>query len=281
MGTYDVIMTCRNSEKDIRAAILSLINQSVKPEYVIVIDDGSTDNTPAILKEINSRNKNIYIITNPNSGYDIGRVVFNWNKAIKLAKELNLPRTDYHMISSDDAQYELLYAEKIIKYMDSDPLVAIASGEYNNDTSSKPRGSGRFVRNSFFVSVLGYYPERIGYESAILYIALKNRLKYVVIHEARYIHARPLGSNHHFHDWGQSMRSLGYHPLFAFSRFVKYLLLGKPIGRLGALRMFYYYLSYKPKAEGYDSMYDSELRKFVKLTQLKRMKEYIGLGHSA
>ena len=280
MGTYDVIMTCRNSEKDIRAAILSLINQSVKPEYVIVIDDGSTDNTPAILKEVNSRNRNIYIITNPNSGYDIGRVVFNWNKAIKLAKELNLPRTNYHMISSDDAQYELQYAEKIIKYMDSDPLVAIASGDYNNDISRKPRGSGRFVRNSFFVPVLGYYPERIGYESAILYTALMNRLKYVVIHEARYIHARPLGSNHHFHDWGQSMRSLGYHPLFAFSRFVKYLLLGKPIGRLGALRMFYYYLSYKPKAEGYDSMYDPELRKFVRLTQLKRMREYIGLGHS-
>jgi hypothetical protein len=183
------------------------------------------------------------------------------------------------MISSDDAQYELQYAENIIKYMDSDPLIAVASGEYKNDTSDKPRGSGRFVRNDFFDSVLNYYPERIGYESAILYIALKNCLKCELIHEARYIHARQLGSNHHFHDWGQSMRSLGYHPLFAFFRFVKYLLLGKPIGRLGALRMFYCYLAYKPRAEGYDSMYDSELRKFVRLTQLKRMKGYIGLGN--
>jgi glycosyltransferase involved in cell wall biosynthesis len=280
MGTYNVIMTCRNSEKYVRAAILSITNQTIKPEYVIVIDDGSTDNTPAILKEINSGNRNVSVISNPDLGYDIGRVVFNWNKAIKLAKELNLPQTDYHMISSDDAEYELQYAEKIVKYMDYDPLIAIASGEYNNDNSSKPRGSGRFVRNSFLFSVHGYYPERIGYESAILYIALKNRLKYLVIHEAHYVHARPLGSNHHFHDWGQSMRSLGYHPFFAFSRFVKYFLLGKPIGRLGALRMFYYYLSYKPKDEGYDSMYDSELRKFVRLIQLNRIKGYIGLGHS-
>jgi len=277
VGTYHVIMTCRNSEKFLGAAILSIINQSIKPEYVIIIDDGSTDNTPAILKEIKSRYRNVSIITNPDFGYDIGRVVFSWNKAIKLAKELNLPKTDYHMISSDDVRYEFEYAEKILKYMDSDPLITIASGEYNNDNSSKPRGSGRFIRNSFLFSVHGYYPERVGYESAILYSALKNRLKYLVIPEAHYVHSRQLGVNHHFHDWGQSMRSLGYHPIFAFSRFVKYFLLGRPIGRLGALRMFYYYLSFKPKDEGYYSMYDSELRRFVRLMQLKRIKGYIGL----
>lgn len=271
-------MTCRNSEKDIRAAILSLTNQSIKPDYVIVIDDGSTDNTPAILKEITSRNRNVYVITNPDLGYDIGRVVFNWNKAIKLAKELNLPQTDYHMISSDDAQYEFRYAEKIMKYMDSDPLIAIASGDYNNDTSSKPRGSGRFIRNSFFFSVQGYYPERIGYESAILYTALKNRLKYLVIHEARYLHTRQLGANHHFYEFGAGMKTMGYHPLYAFSRFVKYFLLGKPMGRLGSIRMFYYYLSYKPKDEGYDSMYDSEFRKFVRVIQLNRIRRAIRLG---
>lgn len=280
MGTYNVIMTCRNSEKDIGAAILSLINQSIKPEYVVVIDDGSTDNTPAILKEIKSINNNVYVITNPDLGYDIGRVVVNWNRAIKLAKELNLQQTDYHMISSDDTQYEHQYAEKIMKYMDSDPLIAIASGKYDNGVPSKPRGAGRFVRNSFFLSVHGYYPEKMGFESVILYSALQNRLKYSVIHEARYVHTRLLGSNHHFYDWGASMRTLGYHPIFAFSRFIKYFLFGKPIGRLGALRMLYYYLSYKPKDEGYDSMYDPKLRKFIRVMQLKRIKRYIGLGHS-
>lgn len=280
MGTYNVIMTCRNSEKVIEAAVMSVFSQTVKPEYAVIVDDGSTDDTPTILKDIQSRNKKVYVITNPDFGYDIGRVAVNWNSAIKLAKELGLQQTDYHMISTDDTQYEHQYAEKIMKYMDSDPYLAIASGKYDSGTTSKPHGAGRFVKNSFFLSVHGYYPEKMGYESVILYTALQNHLKYSVIHEARYLHTRLLGSDHHFYEFGASMRTLGYHPIFAFSRFIKYFLLGKPVGRLGALCMLYYYLTYKPKDEGYDSMYDPQLRKFIRAMQLRRIKRYMGLGKS-
>ena len=52
MGTYNVIVTCRNSEKSIESTLNSLINQSIKPEYIIVVDDGSSDNTNNILKDI-------------------------------------------------------------------------------------------------------------------------------------------------------------------------------------------------------------------------------------
>ena len=49
MGNYYVIVTSRNSERTIEKAILSLHNQTIKPEYIITIDDGSTDSTPDIL----------------------------------------------------------------------------------------------------------------------------------------------------------------------------------------------------------------------------------------
>ena len=65
MGNYNVILTCRNSEKIIEPTLTSIIEQSIKPKYIIVIDDGSTDSTPNILKHIQTRNNNIYIITNP------------------------------------------------------------------------------------------------------------------------------------------------------------------------------------------------------------------------
>ena len=120
MGTYSVILTCRNSENGIQQAIMSLINQDTKPEYIIVIDDGSKDKTPAMLKEFQSKNDNLYVITNPDLGYEIGRVVANWNKALRLSKELDLKPTDYHMISTDDTQYEKDYADTIMKYMDLD-----------------------------------------------------------------------------------------------------------------------------------------------------------------
>ena len=58
MGNYNVIFTCRNSEKIIEPSLTSIIEQSIKPKYIISIDDGSTDNTPNILKHIQKRNNN-------------------------------------------------------------------------------------------------------------------------------------------------------------------------------------------------------------------------------
>ncbi|SRR6266540_3832471 len=280
MGSYNVIITCRNSERDIEQAIMSLINQSIKPEYIIVVDDGSTDKTPNILNEISSKNDTVHVITNPDLGYDIGRVVENWNKALGLARQLGLKATRYHMISTDDTQYEKQYCEKIMNYMDSDDSIAIASGNYGSDSSIAPHGAGRFISNLFFSSSLGSYPQKMGYESAVLYLALENGWRYLVIPEARFVHTRKLGSDHHFYEFGASMRTLGYHPIFAFGRFIKCLFSGKPIGRLGAIYMLYHYLSYKPKDEGYDSMYDPQFRKSIRRIQLMRIKRYIGLGRS-
>ena len=280
MGSYNVIMTCRDSEKDIRSAILSLINQSTKPKYLVIIDDGSTDNTPLILREFKSLNKEIHVITNPNLGYDITRVVMNWNSALELAKKLKLEYTDYHMIASDDTVFEDKYAEKIIKFMDSDPLIAIASGKPDNSTITEPRGAGRFVRNSFFLSIHGYYPEKMGYESIILYTSLKNGFKNLIVDDARFSHTRRLGSNHHFYDWGASMRTLGYHPLFVLGRFIQCFLTGKPIGRKGSLQMLYYYLTYKPKEKGYHSKYEAEIRKAIRMRQKTRIKEIFRLKNT-
>ena len=84
--TYFAIVTCRNSQNEIENAIKSLLNQTIKPRYIIVVDDGSTDNTHNILEGLRLKNDNIHVITNPDLGYDIGRVVKNWNSAINLAK---------------------------------------------------------------------------------------------------------------------------------------------------------------------------------------------------
>ena len=280
MGSYYAIVTCRNSENEIENAVNSLLKQSAKPRYIIVVDDGSTDNTNSILQGLKLKNENIYIITNPNLGYDIGRVVKNWNSAINLAKNTNLESTDYHMISTDDTHYEELYAAKIMRKMDYDDKIAISSGNYDDNNYTTPHGAGRFVRSSFFDNVLGRYPEKMGYESVILQLSLYHGFKNVVNNEARFSHTRPLGTNHQFYEFGASMRTLGYHPLFVLGRFVQCFLAGKPMGRLGAIRMLYYYLTYEPKKEGYDSMYDPEIRKAIRIRQKTRILQIFGLKNT-
>jgi hypothetical protein len=100
--------------------------------------------------------------------------------------------------------------------------------------------------------------------------------KFAVLDEARFVHSRPLGKNHHFYEFGASMRTLGYHPLFALGRFFLYFTSGRPIGRLGAIYMLYHYLSYRPKVAGYDSMHDEEIRRYIRKHQLSRVSRKLG-----
>jgi len=192
MGNYYGIVTCRNSEENIDKAILSLMNQTLKPEYIITIDDGSTDNTSEILKELQKKFDNLYIITNSDLGYDIKRVVNNWNKAIEFTIKENLKETDYHMIGTDDTIYEKNYAEKIISFMDKNSKYAVVSGVFDKNKHTSPHGAGRFVRNSFFNKVHKFYPVRMGYESYILITAQKHNFECTVLHEAKFEHIRQL-----------------------------------------------------------------------------------------
>lgn len=277
MGTYFAIVTCRNSDADIEKALLSLKDQTVPPLYVIVIDDGSKDRTPEVLKRIQQSWPELHVITNPDLGYDIARVVSNWNKALRYARDRRLPAADYHMISTDDTVYEKDYAEKMMRYMDADCRMGIASGDYDSRPAVTPHGAGRFVRSAFFDAHHGLYPEKMGYESMVLHSAARHGYAYRVFADARFEHTRPLGKNHHFYEFGASMRTLGYHPLFALGRFALYFATGRPIGRLGALYMLYHYLTYRPKESGYDSMYDEETRRFIRKSQLKRIKSKLGV----
>ena len=84
-GSYLVLITCRNSQETIQKSLTSIKEQTVNPEYVIVINDGSTDNTNNILDDMQKDWPTLYVIVNPDLGYDFSRVVRNLNSAIKFA----------------------------------------------------------------------------------------------------------------------------------------------------------------------------------------------------
>jgi hypothetical protein len=217
----------------------------------------------------------LYVITNPDLGYDIGRVVSNWNKAIQLTHDLGLEKTDLHMIATDDTIYEKNYVEKIISFMSNNQNIVIASGTYDANKFSTPLGAGRLINNSFFENTQKFYPEIMGYESFILYAARYQGYDYAVVSTARFEHTRKLGSDHNFYDWGQSMKALGYHPLFVLSRCLVYFVRDKPIGRIGPIIMLYKYLTYRPKKEGYYSLYQKEVRDYISNIQISQMKKNV------
>jgi len=60
-----VLIPCHNEEKSIRACLRSALNQTRPPDQIVVVNDGSTDRTPQILKEFGRKIKvvNIYPAT--------------------------------------------------------------------------------------------------------------------------------------------------------------------------------------------------------------------------
>ncbi|MDR4513036.1 MAG: glycosyltransferase family 2 protein [Nitrososphaeraceae archaeon] len=276
MNSYYVILTCRNSEDTIGKTLDSIFNQVIKPVYIIVINDGSTDSTLNILENYKNIHQNLYIISNPDAGYDVTRIVKNWNKAIKFAKDNKLEITEYHMISADDTAYSETYAKRIMNLLNSDPKLMAASGDDRNSSNMFPRGTGRFIRNKLFAKTVwkGYYPERMGYESAILYEGERLGFSYLISRNVKFDHLRPIGSIHKFYEWGASMKTLGYHPVYVIGRFLKNLLTGKETGRIGAVRMLYSYLKYNPTKSGYNSLYEKELQEYVRNKQLNIVNSF-------
>ena len=57
--TVSIVVPVYNGAKTIRATIEHLLRQSLKPDEIIVVDDGSTDETASILKSFGSRIKTL------------------------------------------------------------------------------------------------------------------------------------------------------------------------------------------------------------------------------
>ena len=69
MPAVSVLIPCYNVEKYLRQCLDSVVNQTLKDMEILCINDGSTDSTPAVIKEYAAKDSRIRVIDKPNSGY--------------------------------------------------------------------------------------------------------------------------------------------------------------------------------------------------------------------
>ena len=77
-----VIVPVYNSEKYIEQCLRSIMDQSYKNLEIIVVNDGSTDETPAILKRLSSEDDRIKVYEQTNQG--VAKLLL---KALRMPQE--------------------------------------------------------------------------------------------------------------------------------------------------------------------------------------------------
>ncbi|THD66784.1 glycosyltransferase [Robertkochia marina] len=99
-----IIIPVYNSEKELEKCITSVINQTYKNIEIILINDGSTDNSLTICKQFSDKDKRIVLLDQINSGPSETR-----NAGLKIAKGAYIQFID----SDDYIPYN--YTEKLYK----------------------------------------------------------------------------------------------------------------------------------------------------------------------
>ena len=93
-GEITIVVPVWNGEKTIRQCVLALLGQSTPASEIIVIDDGSTDGTGAILREFGER---VRVVSQPNRGPAAAR-----NAGIRAARGELIAFTDSDCFPDQD-----------------------------------------------------------------------------------------------------------------------------------------------------------------------------------
>ncbi len=147
-----IIMPAYNAEKQIRKSVSSVLSQTVRNLELIVVDDGSRDDTLSILQELQEQDLRLRVISVKNGGPANARNI-----------GLNAVRRETEFIMFADADDELLpdAAEKAISAADGADLVLFGFTIVNADGT----------RNDYYEPHGVYFGNTLGQELANLYKA--------------------------------------------------------------------------------------------------------------
>ena len=137
------VIPCYNAQSTIRIAIDSLLQQTVSIDEIIVVNDGSTDDSLAVIKELEKVHDSILIIDQKNEGVCVARN----NGILKAAG-------DYILTLDADDYFNDTFVEKALeKFTENDQYGAIMCG---------------YVRVVKGKKIMPYIPQEISLQSCLM-----------------------------------------------------------------------------------------------------------------
>lgn len=232
LGRYALISPCRNEADYMRQTLDSVIAQSTQPALWVIVDDGSTDATPAILADYAARHSWIRVVTRADRGHRaVGPGVID----AFYAGFNTIDPNQFEFICKLDLDLRLppRYFEILIDRMQANPRIATCSGkawieqngllhdERHGDETSL--GMTKFYRTTAFAQIGGFVRE-VMWDGIDCHEC--RRQGWIACSwnepELRFVHLRPMGSSQQSvyvgrmrHGFGQYFMGTGALYMFA------------------------------------------------------------------
>ena len=279
---FIIISPVRNEEKNIDYTVQSVLAQTIKPAKWIIVDDGSSDKTPEIIKKYLPNNAWISLIQLADRGYyDLmgGGEIKAFYKGYETIGDEDY---DFLVKLDGDISFDKKYFEDLFREFELNHRLGIASGSLFNIRGDNklfqektykhhPRGGARAYRKECWEDI-GGVEDRLTWDAIDVYKARMlgwDTYNFEKIKATHHVKTWEKGGvTHGLMRAGRLQYLMGTHYLFFVVKVFKRVF-SKPY-LFGAFFMFYGYL--KSYISGEEKVPEPELLNYIRKEQLKRLR---------
>jgi glycosyltransferase involved in cell wall biosynthesis len=277
---YFIVIPSYNEEKYIALTLESLVNQTVLPTKIIVVNDNSTDDTAAIVSEFAKKYSFITLVNTTSQAIHLpgSKVVRAFQKGFETINE------SFDIIVKLDADLILPknYFEMIIEHLKSDDSIGMVGGfayiNKNEDwilenltDKDHIRGAFKSYRKACFEQIGGLKPA-MGWDTVDELIAQFYGWKVKTDASLKIKHLKPTGANYNKsarYKQGEAFYSLGYGFLITVIASLKLAILKK-----GPFLFLDYLIGFwKAKITKKPLLVTLEQAKFIRNYRWRKMRE--------
>lgn len=276
---YYIIIPTYNEEKFIALTLQSLVEQTVLPSKIVVVNDGSTDKTREIVQSFVEKHAFISLVNKTSEAIHLpgSKVIQAFNKGLETIDD----NYDFIVKADADLIFPSNYFESISNHFQSDNRVGMAGGfcyiEKNGEwilenltDKDHIRGAIKAYRKETFNQMGGLKPE-MGWDTVDELLCKFYNWKVVTDASSKVKHLKPTGANYNKaarFKQGEAFYRLGYgFWITAIASLKLALLKKKPF-------LFFDYIQgfWKAKSAKKPLLVTSEQAKFIRNYRWEKMK---------
>lgn len=277
---YYIVIPSHNEESLISLTLQSLVEQTVLPTKIVVVNDNSTDKTEDVVNTFVSKYPFISVVNKTSDAIHLpgSKVIQAFQKGLETLDE----NYDFIVKADADLIFPNNYFETIIKHFQSDERIGMAGGfcyiEKNGEwilenltDRDHIRGALKAYRKETFKQIGGLKPE-MGWDTVDELLCKFYNWRVVTDESLHVKHLKPTGANYNKtarYKQGEAFYSLGYGFWITAIASAKLAMMKKrPLLFLDYIKGFW-----KAKSNKKSLLVTEEQAKFIRNYRLQKMKE--------